>query len=164
MNTEQVDLAKQKSKWYKPRQAKTALIETCSVGAKTRIPCNYTGRIWLKWWIHFLVKFLKKTVFECCDWRSKTSVTSRIPNGLGKFSLEKWSPKVVVDYENVSLYYLKNNSGVGGQGGSVHWEIDSWFWLRSWSQGHEIEPCVELSPHVSLSLPPLVLSLFLSNK
>lgn len=32
----------------------------------------------------------------------------------------------------------------GHLGGSVCWVSDSWFWLRSWSQGWEIQPCVGL--------------------
>ena len=27
---------------------------------------------------------------------------------------------------------------------TVVWVFDSWFWLRSWSQGHEIEPHIRL--------------------
>ena len=28
--------------------------------------------------------------------------------------------------------------------GCLGWAFDSWFWLSSWSQGHEIEPCIWL--------------------
>lgn len=86
--------------------------------------CNYTERIWLKWWIHILdwIHFLKMILLKnslkkwdsfkeenflygCWFWRSKTFVTSRILTGLGKYVLEKWSVKVGVDYENVGFYY-----------------------------------------------------------
>ena len=54
-------------------------------------------------------------------------------------------------------------------GGSVSWASDSWSWLRSWTQGGEIAPCIGLRAHwgvclrfsLSLSLcpSPLVCSL-----
>ena len=48
----------------------------------------------------------------------------------------------------------------GRLGVSVSWAYDSWFWLRSWSQGHEIEPwgrlCAEHGACLRFSFSPSV--------
>ena len=37
---------------------------------------------------------------------------------------------------------FKNVNVLGCLGSSVGWALDSWFQVRSWSQGHGIKPCV----------------------
>ena len=40
---------------------------------------------------------------------------------------------------------LKTKYATGVPGGTVGWASDSWFWLKAWSQGPEMEPCSGLS-------------------
>ena len=61
--------------------------------------------------------------------------------------------KVIIDLRRLEEGHL---------GGSVSWASDSWFWLRSQSQGHEIELLVRIRAHTmsacpspSAPLPPL---------
>ena len=41
---------------------------------------------------------------------------------------------------------------LGHQGGSAGWASDSWFWLRSWPQCHEFEPCIRLCTELGACL------------
>ena len=84
-----------------------------------------------------------------------------------------WSQKHYV------LPKYNGQTGIRCLGGSVSWASDSWFWLRSQSQGCEIKPrvrlftecgaCLRFSLSLSLSAPPslvcpLAVSLNNNNK